>query len=137
MRCPPTSTVLVSGNSLEDATLENGCLWAAPGGHRGPLRKVFKRAPGGGTEFEELDTTPLPQPPEELVPLPVSEGTLVVLHGLLPHWSDANRSPHSRHAYSLHCISAAARYPSWNWLQRGPTMPLRPLVGPAARAGVR
>ena len=29
--------------AIEDATLENGCLWAAPGGHRGPLRKVFKR----------------------------------------------------------------------------------------------
>ena len=30
--------------ALEDATLENGCLWAEPGGHRGPLRKLFKRA---------------------------------------------------------------------------------------------
>ena len=117
--------------ALEDATLENGCLWAAPGGHRGSLRKLFKRAPGGGTEFEELDPTPLPEPPDELVPLPVPEGTLVLLHGLLPHWSDANRSPRSRHAYSLHCISAAARYPSWNWLQRDPAMPLRPLAGPA------
>ena len=24
--------------ALEDATLDNGCLWVAPGGHRGPLR---------------------------------------------------------------------------------------------------
>jgi phytanoyl-CoA hydroxylase len=118
--------------ALEDATLENGCLWAARGAHRGPLRRLFKRAPGGGTEFEELDPTPLPQPPDELEPLPVPAGTMVVLDGRLPHWSDANRSPKSRHAYSLHCISSAATYPAWNWLQRHPEMPLRHLAAVAA-----
>jgi len=118
--------------ALEDATLENGCLWAAPGGHRGPLRQLFRRAAGGGTEMETLDETPLPRPPDELQPLPVPAGTMIVLDGLLPHWSDANRSPRSRHAYSLHCISAAATYPASNWLQRGPDMPLRPLAARAA-----
>lgn len=34
--------------ALEDATIDNGCMWALPGGHRGPLRKRFARAPGGG-----------------------------------------------------------------------------------------
>ena len=29
--------------AIEDATLDNGCLWAEPGGHTGPLRQVFKR----------------------------------------------------------------------------------------------
>jgi phytanoyl-CoA hydroxylase len=124
-----TEPVSVTGFwfALEDATLENGCLWAAPGGHRGPLRRLFKRALGGGTEFEELDRTPLPQPPDELQPLPVRAGTMIVLDGRLPHWSDANRSPKSRHAYSLHCISASAHYPAWNWLQRAPSLPLRRL----------
>jgi phytanoyl-CoA hydroxylase len=56
---------------------------------------------------------------------------MVVLHGLLPHWSDVNRSDRSRHAYSLHCISASAGYPAWNWLQRGPAMPLRLLQAAA------
>ena len=27
----------------EDATKHNGCLWVAPGGHKGPLRKLFTR----------------------------------------------------------------------------------------------
>jgi phytanoyl-CoA hydroxylase len=97
---------------------------------------VFKRAAGGGTEFEELDPTPLPTPPDELQPLPVPAGTMIVLDGRLPHWSDANRSPKSRHAYSLHCISPAAEYPAWNWLQR-PDLPLRKLrdvAGVQARA---
>jgi phytanoyl-CoA hydroxylase len=51
----------------------------------------------------------------------------VVLHGLLPHWSDVNRSATSRHAYSVHCIAAGADYPAWNWLQRGDDLPLRSL----------
>jgi phytanoyl-CoA hydroxylase len=38
-----------------------------------------------------------------------------------------NRSGTSRHAYTLHCVSAAAEYPAWNWLQRPADMPLQPL----------
>jgi phytanoyl-CoA hydroxylase len=120
--------------AIEDATLQNGCLWARPGGHRTSLRKRFRRAgdsDADGTTFEELDPAPLPSP-SELVPLEVPAGTLVVLHGLLPHWSDINRSEASRHAYSLHCISASAEYPEWNWLRRPPEMPLRSLAGVAA-----
>ncbi len=114
--------------AIEDATLDNGCLWAAPGGHRTALRKQFKRAGGDddGTIFEILDPASLPEP-STLQPLEVRAGTLVVLHGLLPHWSDVNRSPRSRHAFSLHCISAGADYPTWNWLQRDDDLPLRPL----------
>lgn len=117
--------------AIEDATLDNGCLWAAPGGHLGPLRQLFKRDESGeGTVMEPLDATPLPEPPPsgtDLVPLEVPAGTLVVLHGKLPHWSDVNRSAVSRHAYSLHCISGEADYPDWNWLQRPADMPLRRL----------
>ena len=118
--------------AIEDATLDNGCLWMAPSGHRTSLRKLFKRRGPDytrtdlGTEFEVLDTTPLPSP-DALVPLEATAGTMVILNGLLPHWSDINRSAHSRHAYSLHCISAAAEYPAWNWLQRSAELPLRRL----------
>ena len=115
--------------AIEDATLENGCLWAAPGGHNAPLRKVFRRlgTDDDGTNFDELDNTPLPDPAKDLVPLEVPAGTMVILNGKLPHWSDVNRSPVSRHAYTLHCISQSADYPDWNWLQRPSDMPLRRL----------
>jgi phytanoyl-CoA hydroxylase len=114
--------------AIEDANVDNGCLWAAPGGHRMPLRRQFRRTPDGrGTTFVDLDPTPLPAAPDDLLPLEVTAGTLVVLHGLLPHWSDVNHSPASRHAYSLHCISAAADYPAWNWLQRPAGLPLHRL----------
>jgi phytanoyl-CoA hydroxylase len=121
--------------AIEDATLENGCLWAEPGGHLGPLRQRFERAgptDDDGTRFVPLDDTPLPSPPEGLVPIEAPAGTLVVLNGLLPHWSDVNRSATSRHAYSLHCIERSATYPSSNWLQRPASMPLRSLNRVAA-----
>jgi phytanoyl-CoA hydroxylase len=60
-----------------------------------------------------------------MVPLEVAKGTCIVLHGLLPHRSSANRSPASRHAYALHAIEASARYRADNWLQRAPELPLR------------
>jgi phytanoyl-CoA hydroxylase len=109
--------------AIEDATLENGCLWAIRGGHKLGLKSRFVRAAGGGVRFEIYDHSPWPQ--ENLVPLEAQQGTLIVLHGLLPHLSQANRSARSRHAYSLHIIDGRCHYPPDNWLQRSPKMPLR------------
>jgi len=101
--------------ALEDATINNGCLWAIPGGHRVGLKSRWIRAPEGGMCFSVFDSSPWPE--EQLQPLEVSKGTLIVLHGLLPHKSLANRSSKSRHAYTLHVISGKSRYASDNWLQ--------------------
>lgn len=107
--------------ALDDADRDNGCLMALPGGHRGPLRRRFRRA-GDRLVTDTLDDTPWPavQP----VALEAPRGTLVVLHGLLPHASAPNRSARPRHAYALHLIDGRAEYPVDNWLQR-PDLPLR------------
>ncbi|HEY0169882.1 MAG TPA: phytanoyl-CoA dioxygenase family protein [Pyrinomonadaceae bacterium] len=118
---PPSVTGLWF--ALEDATVDNGCLWALAGGHRAGLKSRFVRADGGGTRFERYDESPWPT--GGLVPLEVKKGALVVLDGLLPHLSRANRSPRSRHAYTLHLIESGARYPEDNWLRRAPDIPLR------------
>jgi phytanoyl-CoA hydroxylase len=102
--------------ALEDATEENGCLWVQPGGHRGPLRELFVRE-GRSVRKEALDPTPWPGP-DSAIPLPVKAGALVCFHGLLPHYSAPNRSPVSRHAYSLHVTDGRTRYSERNWLQR-------------------
>jgi phytanoyl-CoA hydroxylase len=109
--------------ALEDATLENGCLWAIPGGSLSGLKKRFVRAPEGGTRFVTLDESAWDE--TRLAPLEVGKGTLVVLHGLLPHLSRANTSARSRHAYSVHVIDADCLYPEENWLRRAPDMPAR------------
>ena len=109
--------------ALEDATIDNGCLWAIPGGHKLGLKSRFVRAEGGSTRFEIFDETHWPE--ENLQPLEVEKGTLIVLNGLLPHLSRENRSSKSRHAYTLHVISADVHYAEDNWPQRSPAMPLR------------
>jgi phytanoyl-CoA hydroxylase len=102
--------------ALEDATIDNGCLWAKPGGHKTTLRSRFKRKPEGGTEMEILDYAPFSL--EGMIPLEVKKGTCIVLHGLLPHYSLPNTSGKSRPAYSIHTIDPQSFYPKDNWLQR-------------------
>jgi phytanoyl-CoA hydroxylase len=109
--------------AIEDATQENGCMWAIPGGHKLGLKKRFVRVAGGETKFETLDDSPWPETAQ--APLEVSQGALILLHGLLPHSSHANRSAKSRHAYTLHVIDGACEYGGDNWLLRAPDMPPR------------
>ena len=117
--------------AIEDATLENGCLWAKPGGHRTALRKVFKRAgdtDDDGTLFEELD----PHPAAVAVRTGAARGAgrhaWSCSTACFRTGATSTAPSVSRHAYSLHCISAAADYPEWNWLQRPADMPLRSLA---------
>ena len=109
--------------ALEDSTLENGCLWAIPGGHKLGLKSRWVRDGNGGMKFDVFDSKPWEE--DKLVPLEVNKGSLILLHGLLPHKSLANRSARSRHAYTLHVISADSTYPQTNWLQRPSDYPPR------------
>lgn len=119
--------------ALEDATRDNGCLWVQPGGHQGPLRERFVRRtaatqaadiPPSELGLEALDATPWPEI-SQAVPLEVPAGTLVCLHGLLPHCSAPNRSAVSRQAYTLHTVDALSHWSPTNWLQRPAAMPPR------------
>ncbi len=121
-------TVTTFWFALEDATLDNGCLWLEPGGHRGPrgvLREQYL-CECGQLRMQALDATPWPDARQALA-LPVPAGTLVCFDGLLPHFSAANRSPHSRLAYTLHITDGRAAYSALNWLQPNPAAPPRGL----------
>lgn len=100
--------------ALEDANRDNGCLQVASGGHKGPLRKLFKRE-NNKMKMEELSSEPFPDTDTFLE---VKKGSLVLLHGRLPHYSCENRSAKSRHAYTLHVIEGNSKYLDYNWLQR-------------------
>ena len=109
----PESTVGI-WLALEDANKENGCLQVARGGHKGPLRKLFKRD-NNKMEMIELSNEPFP---ETDTFVEVKKGSLVLLHGRLPHYSCENKSSKSRHAYTLHVIEGKSKYLDYNWLQR-------------------
>jgi phytanoyl-CoA hydroxylase len=110
--------------ALEDATMENGAMWCLPGAHRMPLKSRFLRR-DGKLVTDVLDPSPWPDGPR--VGLEAAKGSLIVLNGLLPHYSGPNTSDISRHAYTLHAIDGECRYPRDNWLIRGPELPLRAL----------
>lgn len=108
---PPTVTGLWF--ALADADRHNGCLWALPGAHRAGLKRRFVRE-GDATRFIELDRTPWPT--DGWIPLEVPAGALIVLHGLLPHRSEANRSDRGRPAYAVHFVDRAAQWSADNWI---------------------
>jgi phytanoyl-CoA hydroxylase len=108
--------------ALEDATVDNGCLWAIPGAHRSSLKSRLIRQ---ANQIEMLVYDDTPWHLDKMIPLEVSRGSLIILHGLLPHMSKENLSPQSRHAYTLHLMPATSTFAADNWLRRTPDMPFK------------
>ncbi len=105
--------------ALDAATQENGCLWAVPGSHNIPLQERYVRTEDGtGTKFISMTEHKQAFDVSRKVALEVVAGDLVLLHGRLVHFSEANVSKHSRHAFVLHFVDNYATYPQNNWLQR-------------------
>ncbi|MFV1990315.1 MAG: phytanoyl-CoA dioxygenase family protein [Acidimicrobiales bacterium] len=109
--------------AIEDATTENGCLWVTPTGASTQRSHRFRINEHGQGEFEDGEVVELSTVEEVAVEVP--KGSLVVFTGLTAHRSEANTSPLSRQAYTLHVIDGACDYPPDNWLQRDDTLPLR------------
>lgn len=107
--------------AIEDANLGNGCLWVQPGGHRSKLREIYQVdwANREG-KLSDLDKTPWPDG-KDAVAVEVPAGSVVIFHDHMPHYSSANLSEHSRHAFTMHVSEKNADWPGANWLQR-PTL---------------
>ena len=107
--------------AIEDANQGNGCLWVQPGGHRSKLREIYQVdwANREG-KLSDLDKTPWPGG-KDAVAVEVPAGSVVVFHDHMPHYSSANLSEHSRHAFTMHVSEKNSEWPSANWLQR-PTL---------------
>lgn len=126
------SSVLTFWFALEEATLDNGCLWVQPSGHEGPLRERYSRN-GGELTMLPLDETPWPDA-RQSQPVPLPAGSLLLFHGHLPHCSAANRSERSRLALTFHVVDGTLPYASDNWLQRPQLGPfVMPTRGPHRR----
>ncbi|OAY29239.1 phytanoyl-CoA dioxygenase [Manihot esculenta] len=101
--------------ALEDATIQNGCLWAIPGSHKNGLVRRFLRGEQGvyfDRSFPSYDQ-------KDFVPIEVKAGSLVIIHGDLIHQSFENQSPKSRHAYSLHVVDTdGCKWAQDNWIRR-------------------
>lgn len=115
---------------LHDCSLENGCLWVVPKSHVLGVHRRFRRKdiPQQGTEFIPLE--PIEWDISKAIPLIIEQGTLVILHSALVHYSNENKSDIPRHAYSIHVIDGkeGIDYPIDNWLQRPKEYPFREIT---------
>jgi len=94
--------------ALDDATIENGCLWVLPGSHRSgylwPVRSHDDPEQFDGAQqaygFEEKF------PESEAVPMEVNAGDVVFFNGYLLHRSLKNRTFGRRRALVNHYMSS-------------------------------
>eukprot|EP01100_Stratorugosa_tubuloviscum_P015466 TRINITY_DN8935_c0_g1_i1.p1 TRINITY_DN8935_c0_g1~~TRINITY_DN8935_c0_g1_i1.p1 ORF type:complete len:291 (-),score=131.20 TRINITY_DN8935_c0_g1_i1:21-893(-) len=109
--------------ALEDATVENGCLFVKPGSHTSIVKRKFIRNPDPNSKNNLIFDPPKPETQAEdlcgFIPLECKAGSLVILHGSTEHYSNVNTSPNSRNVYTMHVIDGKANYLSNNWLQIG------------------
>lgn len=115
-----TSPATVAGFwiAVEDASRHNGCLWVQPGGHKSPLREVYKYdhlAEQG--EMHHLDDEPWPEESDALA-VEVPAGSMIIFNDHMPHYSSQNRSEKSRHAFTMHFSESSSAWSAENWLQR-------------------
>ncbi len=86
--------------ALDDATLENGCLYFGDGTNLGPVYPHF--APEGEPFNLQLAATVLDKQP--MAPAPVRKGGVSFHHGNTFHQSGSNLSPRWRRACALHYV---------------------------------
>eukprot|EP00095_Tigriopus_kingsejongensis_P005332 maker-scaffold779_size98098-snap-gene-0.23 protein:Tk05332 transcript:maker-scaffold779_size98098-snap-gene-0.23-mRNA-1 annotation:"phytanoyl- dioxygenase domain-containing protein 1" len=111
---------------IDDATLENGCLWYIPGSHTLPVSRHFVRNPAqSGNEPLMMFRGENPQfNDSNWVAAPVKKGSLVLIHGQVLHKSEANTSDKPRHAYTFHMVETeGCAYSAENWLQPTQDLP--------------
>jgi phytanoyl-CoA hydroxylase len=108
--------------AMDDATLENGCLWILPGSHR---RKVIypQKANEDDRRFDCAGVAyQFPYRDEDSVPVEVKAGSLVFFHGYLLHRSLPNYAPSGyRRVLVNHYMSAESLLP-WALPREGESM---------------
>lgn len=87
--------------TFDDATVDNGCMWVIPGGHRRMLD--HDRVPSGsGYHVPDIDET-------NAVPVELKRGQCMLHHGLMPHRTLNNTTSTHRRALAIHYMDATAK----------------------------
>lgn len=96
--------------ALQDATIENGCMWMVPGSHKWGNQQRYLGTREG---FEVIHRDPSQLPPGvviERVPAEVRKGQVHFHHCLTWHGSPENRTDKPRPAIAIHYMPAHIRY---------------------------
>jgi len=89
----PTRDRSLSGGwmALDDATVENGCLWVIPGSHRRGI--LWPQKDHDNREFDcSIESVGFPYTNADSIPVEVKAGAIVFFNGYLLHRSFKNRT---------------------------------------------
>ncbi|MEM8782450.1 MAG: phytanoyl-CoA dioxygenase family protein [Planctomycetota bacterium] len=103
--------------ALDDATVENGCLWVLPGSHRPGV--LWPQAHQEDARFDcGEESVNFPYRDEDAVPVEVKKGSVVFFNGYLLHRSLPNGAPAGTYRRVLvnHYMSASSLLP---WVEIG------------------
>lgn len=114
--------------AIDDATIDNGCLWIIPGSNRPGY--IQRRVPSHSGEYADVDTVDITGYSQgDLLPVEVKSGSVVFFNGYTLHSSLRNKTKDCfRMALVNHYMSAESMLP---WDQDGkldPTEDLRDIV---------
>lgn len=98
--------------ALDDANIENGCLWVRPASHKD--RIIYNTAPHGSKDFDSgnhLINTPNDDDPG--IPCEVKRGSAIFFNGYLHHRSLPNNAPFGTYRRALvnHYMNANSMLP--------------------------
>lgn len=104
--------------ALDDATVENGCLWVLPGSHRRGV--IYPARDQDDPRFDcTTEAYDFPYRDADAVPVEIPAGTALIFSGYLLHRSLENSGQHGyRRALANHYMSAESLLP---WAPPGPT----------------
>jgi ectoine hydroxylase-related dioxygenase (phytanoyl-CoA dioxygenase family) len=106
---------------LQEATVENGCMWFVPGSHRGEVKAHHSIGHDVRVHGLELDDVPAMR---EAVACPIPAGGCTIHHNRMMHYAGANQSDVPRRAlimgFGMKPVkwSGAAREFWWNKMKR-------------------
>ena len=104
---PTTDRSLVGAwIALDQATIDNGCLWVIPGSHRPGV--LWDLRPHQDPRFDDApESFGFPFDEDAAVPVEVERGSIIFFHGHLLHRSLPNLAPSGyRRSYVNHYMSA-------------------------------
>ena len=96
--CPHVDRLVSLQVYLDDATIENGCLWMIPGSHARGRLACFEDKGTLGRLYTDVDRVLADAP---RVPIEAPAGSVIFFHGDVVHGSQSNKSDESRRAFVL------------------------------------
>lgn len=119
--------------AIDDATIDNGCLWIIPGSQR--AGSLLRRVPNGSSEYADVDTVDVSgYTAGDLLPVEVKSGSVVFFNGYTLHSSLRNKTADCfRMALVNHYMSAESMLP---WDQDGKLEPTEDMRDIQMVAGV-